>query len=309
MKKVIFLASLSFAVWLFPSLVFGLTMQLDYSTYLGGTNVEYGNAITVDSNNCAYVIGRTDSTDFPTENPYQGDRDDAVFITKFSETGSSLIFSTYLAGGSSTAYGYGVAVDSTFNVYVTEATGSGSFPTVNPYQSTHGGGNDSIFVSKFSSTGSELLYSTYLGGSGNYEEPYQIVVDSNNSAYVTGNTTSTDFPVANPYQATYGGGGSPEIIGDVFVSKFSSSGSELIYSTYLGGSDGDGGRDMALGLDNSVYVAGRSSSDNFPTSNPYQASRNWNIDGIVSKLSSSGSELIYSTYLGAITMTLYRTLP
>lgn len=273
-------------------------VELDYSTYLGGTDIEYGNAITVDSNGSAYVAGSTDSSDFPTVNPYQGYRTDAAFIAKFSEGGSELIFSTYLSGSSSTSYGYGVAIDSDFNVYVTGETGSSSFPTVNPYQSSHAGGNENVFISKLSSSGSELLYSTYLGGSGNHEEPYQIVVDSNNCAYVTGNTTSTDFPVVNPYQSSYAGGGSPEIIGDAFVTKFSSSGSALIFSTYLGGSDGDGNRDMALGPDNSVYMAGRSSSDNFPTVNAYQSSRAWNIDATVSKLSSSGSALIYSTYLG-----------
>jgi len=281
----------------FPCLAFGL--ELDYSTYLGGDDIEYGNGITVDPNGCAYVVGTTDSDDFPTINPYQDDHySDAAFVTKFSTCGSLLIFSTYLGGSSSHAYGYGIAVDSILSVYVTGATGSGSFPTLNPYQSSHAGGNDNIFVTKFSSTGSELIYSTYLGGAGNHEEPYQIVVDSAQCAYVGGNTISQNFPTLNPYQASYAGGGSPEIIGDAFLTKFSSSGSSLVYSTYLGGDDGDRSRDIVLGSNNDLYFAGRSSSDDFPTVNPYQASRAWNIDCVVGKLSSSGSELIYSTYVG-----------
>lgn len=299
MKKILFVTVFVLLVSAHPGLLPAQNLELDYSTYLGGDDIEYGNAITVDPAGCAYVAGTTNSDDFPTANPYQGDHySDAAFVTKFSTGGSSLIFSTYLGGSSSYAYGYGIALDSILSVYVTGATGSRSFPTLNPYQSSHAGGNDNVFVTKFSSTGSELIYSTYLGGAGNYEEPYQIVVDSAQRAYVCGNTTSQNFPTVNPYQASYAGGGSPEIIGDAFITKFSSSGSSLLYSTYLGGDNGDRSWDIVLGSGNYLYFAGRSSSDDFPTLNPYQASRAWDIDGIVGKLSSSGSELIYSTYLG-----------
>lgn len=281
-------------------------VEVDYSTYLGGsggdaignTNLNgEGGCIAVDATRCAYVIGSTSSTDFPTCNAYQsGELNDDAFISKFDESGSILIYSTYL-GGYSADSGEGIAVDDSFCAYLIGSTGSGDFPVVNPYQNTHGGGNSDAFVTKLSSTGSELIYSTYLGGGGSpspYEYGYGIAVDSLGRAYVTGETYSNSFPTFNAYQPIYGGNG------DAFVTKFDSTGSALIYSTYLGGNSDDVG--SAIAVDDSFngcgYVTGDTSSSNFPTRNCIQAAFSGGDDAFITKFDNSGSSLTFSTYLG-----------
>jgi len=283
-------------------------VEVEYSTYLGGTGAdEIGNAagtggggcIAVDSALCAYVVGSTSSTDFPTVNAYQAiESNDDAFVAKLSGDGSSLIFSTYL-GGTGHDVGDGIAIDSDLNVYVTGSTGSyynDNFPTVNAYQSTFAGGNKDAFVTKFDSTGSDLIYSTYLGGDTGpqpYEYGYGIAVDSMGCAYVTGYTSSDSFPTVNPYQPIYGGSG------DVFVTKFDSTGSNLVFSTYLGGTDSDEAG-IAIAVDDApcVYITGDTSSETFPTKNAYQPSIEWNRDAFITKFNTAGSSLTFSTYLG-----------
>jgi len=261
--------------------------SLVYSTYLGGSGFELGWGIAVDTAGAVYVTGFTRSSDFPTENPYQTDQGgDDAFVTKLSSSGSSLVYSTYL-GGSGDELGNGIAVDASGAAYVTGRTDSPNFPTLNPYQ-TYQGDRD-VFVTKLSSSGASLVYSSYLGGN-SYDCGYGIAVDASGAGYVTGFTRSADFPTENPYQ-TYQGGG------DVFVTKLSSSGSSLVYSTYLGGNDIDGGYDIALDASGAAYVTGHTYSTNFPTENPYQTDQD-SVDVFVTKLSSSGSSLVYSTYLG-----------
>jgi len=263
-----------------------------YSTYLGGSGEDYGYGIAVDADGSAYVTGGTTSTDFPTVNPLQaanGGGTDA-FVSKLDAAGSALLYSTYL-GGSGGDAGYGIAVDAAGSAHVTGATNSTDFPTANPLQAANGGGGDA-FVSKLNAAGSALVYSTYLGGSGS-ELGVGIAVDAAGSAYVTGQTTSTDFPTANPLQAASGGGT------DAFVSKLDAAGCALLYSTYLGGSGGDGGAGIAVDAAGSAYVSGSTSSTNFPTANPLQAASGGGLtDAFVSKLNAAGSALLYSTYLG-----------
>ena len=202
----------------------------------------------------------------------------------------TLVYSTYL-GGSISDDGYGIAVDAAGSAYVTGLAGSTDFPTASPLQAAYGGGGDA-FVSKLNAAGSALLYSTYLGGSGE-DYGYGIAVDADGSAYVTGGTTSTDFPTVNPLQAANGGGT------DAFVSKLDAAGCALLYSTYLGGSGGDGGAGIAVDAAGSAYVSGSTSSTNFPTANPLQAASGGGLtDAFVSKLNAAGSALLYSTYLG-----------
>ncbi len=264
---------------------------LSYSTYLGGSDYEKGRSIAVDGSGSAYVTGVTSSTDYPTLNPYQGTYQDGgrdVFVTKLSNSGNSLIYSTYL-GGSGYDYGYSIAVDGSGSAYVTGSTGSTDFPTLNPYQATINGTSD-LFVTKLSSSGNSLIYSTYLGGNDN-DYGSGIAVDGSGSAYVTGMTSSTDFPTLNSYQGTYQGGE------DAFVTKLSSSGNSLIYSTYLGGSVYDNGYSIAIDGSGSAYVTGETASTDFPTLNEYQTYQGGG-DVFVTKLSSSGNILIYSTYIG-----------
>jgi hypothetical protein len=167
-------------------------------------------------------------------------------------------------------------VDSAGNAYVTGGTGSTDFPTMNPLQPAYGGGGDA-FVSKINSVGSALVYSTYLGGSGG-DGGSGIAVDSAGNAYVTGGTGSTDFPTTNAGQPAYGGSG------DAFVSKINSAGSALVYSTYLGGSGGDGGSGIAVDSLGNAYVIGSTSSTDFPTMDPLQPKYGGNYDAFVTKI-------------------------
>ncbi|HDL64684.1 MAG TPA: hypothetical protein ENH12_04765, partial [Proteobacteria bacterium] len=249
----------------YPGMLRAQTLELDYSTYLGGSGSDYGREISVGTDGRAYVIGDTASLDFPTENPYQAGSGGSwdAFVSALSSTGSALFYSTYL-GGSGYDRGYGISLGTDRKAYVTGYTSSLDFPTENPYQAGSGGNRD-IFVSALSSTGSALFYSTYQGGSGE-DEGYGISLGTDGRAYVTGRTLSSDFPTENPYQAEYGGGSL-----DAFVSALTSTGSALSYSTYLGGSGEDNAFGISLGTDGRAFVTGETDSSDFPTKNPYQA--------------------------------------
>jgi len=268
-----------------------LGSALVYSTYLGGSGNDSGSGIAVDSSGNAYVTGDTSSTNFPTASPLQatleGTQD--AFVAKLNAAGSALVYSTYV-GGSGSDVGRRIAVDSSGNAYITGYTASTNFPTASPLQGTYGGGDDA-FVAKLNAAGSALVYSTYLGGSAN-DYGYGIAVDSSGSAYVTGYTYSTNFPTVSPLQETYGGGT------DAFVAKLNAAGSALVYSTYLGGSDFDYGRGIGVDSSGNAYVTGETSSTNFPTAGPLQATNGGGIDAFVAKLDAAGSALVYSTYLG-----------
>ena len=233
---------------------------LIYSTYLGGSGADEGRGIAVDSSGNAYITGWTDSRDFPTTPGAFQTTCCGAFVTKFSPTGSTLVYSTYFGYGSTS----GIAVDSSGNAYVTGYTESTNFPvTPGAFQATCGGGEPynncmDAFVTKLDPSGSALVYSTYLGGS-SWDSAYGIAVDSAGNAYVTGYTQSSNFPTVNPLQPTYGGG-----VYDAFVTKLNPSGSALVYSTYLGGS----GKDLAWGIavdsSGNAYVTGSTHSLNFP---------------------------------------------
>ncbi len=268
----------------------GLT--LEYCTYLGGNSNDQGSGIAVDASGAAYVTGNTFSTNFPTLSPLQGANGGSTdaFVAKLSANGAALVYSTYL-GGSSSEDGDGIAVDATGAAYVTGDTGSINFPTKNPLQPSYAGGFGDVFVSKLDATGSALVYSTYLGGSG-FDKGMKIAVDASDSAYVTGNTTSTNFPTQNPLQAAYGG------LGDAFVTKFNAGGSALAYSTYLGGSSADSGSGIAVDATGAAMVTGLTYSTNFPTQDPLQPTTGGGGDAFVAKLNAGGSALVYGTYLG-----------
>jgi hypothetical protein len=276
---------------------------LVYSTYLGGSGSDGGQGIAVDGEGNAYITGGTTSTDFPTMNPFQAflDGSDDAFVTKLNSTGSALIYSTYL-GGSGAGSGSGIAVDVSGDAYVTGFTSSTDFPvTPGAFQTKCGGtclGN--AFVTKVSPKGSALIYSTYLGGSGVDDgNGGGIVVDSAGNAYVTGGTGSNDFPVTpGAFQTTCGGNNCAYPDFDAFVTKLNPSGSALVYSTHLGGSGDDYGWGIGVDGVGNAYVTGRTSSSDFPTKNPFQSALGGGYDAFVSKLNSSGSALIYSTYLG-----------
>ena len=272
---------------------------LVYATYLGGSSDDEANGIAVDSSGNAYVTGFTASTNFPTtsgafQTSFGGGPNDA-FVTKLNATGTTLVYSTYLGGGG-TDDAVGIAVDSSGNAYVTGLTASANFPTSSgAFQTTFGGGPFDVFVTKLNSTGTALAYSTYLGGSGD-DEGDGIAVDSNGSAYVTGVTSSINFPTSSgAFQTTFGGGPF-----DVFVTKLNATGTALAYSTYLGGSGDDEGFGIAVDSTGNAYVTGLTSSTNFPTSlGAFQTTFGGGpFDVFVTKLNATGAALAYSTYLG-----------
>jgi len=263
---------------------------LSYSTYLGGKGLDEGHGIAVDSSGAAYVAGFTGSTDFPTQAPIQsaskGGYD--AFVAKISPSGSSLVYSTYL-GGAQDDQALGIAVDSSGSAYITGPTASSDFPVASAYQATYKFAD--AFVAKLSPSGSSLVYSTFLGGSGS-EGSFAIAVDSSGSAYVTGRTLSADFPVvAGAYQSRLDGNY------DVFVTKFAPAGNALVYSTYVGGKGSEAGYAIALDSAGSAYVAGWTNSTDFPTLGQIQTDQA-NDDAFVFKLTPDGSALVYSTYLG-----------
>lgn len=200
-----------------------------------------------------------------------------------------LSYSTYL-GSNSTEYGLGITVDAAGNAYVTGFTDSINFPGAAPRQQQAGDLSDA-FVTKLNPSGSAVLYSTYLGGSG-YDQGTSIALDAQGNAYVTGHAESGDFPLLAALQSSFGGG-----FADAFVVKLDPAGA-LAYSTYLGGSGTDIGYGIAVDAQGNIALAGSTDSPDFPTASPTQSQIGGGIDAYVAKLNPAGSALIYASYLG-----------
>jgi Beta-propeller repeat/Cep192 domain 4/HYDIN/CFA65/VesB-like, Ig-like domain len=269
------------------------TPQKVYAVYLGGSGTDSGNAIAVDAGGDAFVTGSTGSPTFPTtsgayQTTYGGGGD--AFVTELNSTGSGLVYSTLL-GGSGADSGFGIAVDSSDNAYVTGSTQSANFPTITPAQALNAGSTDA-FVAKLDFTGATLLYSTYLGGT-QADVGQSIKVDGSGNAFVAGYTFSTDFPLQGPVQGANAG------IVNAFVTELNSAGSAFTFSTYLGGSNDDRAFGLALDSSGNVYIAGSSQSIDFPTTvGVIQASNNGKSDAFVAKINPAGPTLVYSTLLG-----------
>ncbi|MGA9751410.1 MAG: PKD domain-containing protein [Acidobacteriota bacterium] len=263
-----------------------------YSTFWGGTGADGVTAMVVDSAAEPFLAGATSSADFPhvsaAQPLYAGGTD--AFVTKFNAAGTFPWYSTYL-GGSASDGAWAIAVDSTGSAYVTGGTSSANFPTQVPFQAAAGGSGDA-FVTRLSPSGTSFLYSTYLGGGG-LDTGYGIALDGSGDIYVTGSTASSNFPVVpGSFQTTIGGGA------DAFVTKFSPAGSALLYSTFVGGSNNDGAIAIALDASGGAYIAGGTSSPNYPVLTPIQAALAGTINAFVTKLNPAGSALSFSTYLG-----------
>ncbi len=267
--------------------------QLQYSTYLGGAVADFGNAIAIDATGAAYVAGQTESSTFPVtpavfQNTYHGGMSDC-FVSKLNASGSALIYSTFL-GGSGLDTCTGIAVDSAGNAYVTGTTYSTDFPTQLAFQTLQGTAN--AFVSKINAAGSALAYSTFLGGT-NIDEAYAIAVDSTGSAYIAGSTASMDFPVtAGVFQRTLTG------TYNAFVAKLAATGSSLTYSTLMGGSQSDTATSLAVDQAGRAIVGGFTSSPNFPLSNAVQPAFEGANDAFASILDPLGATLVFSSYFG-----------
>jgi hypothetical protein len=268
-----------------------------YSTYLGGTGPDEGNAIAVDSAGDAYIAGDTGSGFPVTAGAFQpangGGGDNDGFVTKLNPAGTALVYSSYL-GGSDSDVANGIAVDAAGSAYVTGFAGSSNFPTTpTPFQAARAGADDA-FVTEVNPAGTALTYSTYLGGSGS-DEGKAIRVDGSGDAYVGGYTSSTDFPTTPGASQGANGGGN-----DAFVTKVNPAGTALGYSTYLGGTGADFGLGIAVDSAGSAYLIGETDSADLPTTAGVYRTTSYNgslEDLFVSKLSTAGS-LAYSTYLG-----------
>jgi hypothetical protein len=264
-------------------------LSLSYATYLGGTGQDLTTGIAVDAAGNAYVTGLTESLNFPTKDPLQqayGGGELDAFVVKLNQTGTALVYATFL-GGSDLDRGFWIAVDNSGSAYIAGQTASNNFPTKGAVQSVFGGLAD-IFVTKLNPNGSEITYSTYLGGREN-DPGLGIAVDPAGNAYVTGWTNSTNFPVRQPLQSELAGSS-----GDAIVAKFNPMGS-LIYSTFLGGDNFDRGLSIAADASGNAYITGETRSDNFPTANPLQSMKGSPaaIDAFVAKLNPDGSAFIF----------------
>ena len=264
---------------------------LDYSTFLGGADTDQGFDVAVDDLNHAYVTGLTASIDFPLADELQAVRAGAndAFVTKFSETGDDVVYSTYL-GGTGIEAGYGIALGDAREVYVTGRTSSTDFPTTSgAYDETANGLND-VFVVKLGPNG-QLAYGTYVGAAAN-DQGLDIAVEGGR-AYVIGYTDSTSFPTTtNAYSVNFNGG-----TNDAFVFRLGQAGGALGYSTYLGGIDDDRGQGIALAGDEAV-VTGETRSANFPTLAGFDMTHGGSSDAFVTRLTANGRNLVASTFLG-----------
>jgi uncharacterized repeat protein (TIGR01451 family) len=269
---------------------------LTRSVYLGSTSI-WVSGIALDRSGNAYITGIANvltTTAGAFQRTCRGF--DCAFVAKFSGSGA-LVYSSLL-GGSNGEAGYGVAVDSNGNAYITGYTGSTDFPvTATAFQKKlRGGTSVDAFVTKFNASGSGLLYSTYFGGSGE-DVAFGIAVDSSGNAYITGYTRSwADFPTTpGAFQPHY-----TPCCDDGFVAKLTSNGSRIYYSSFLGGNNVDNAEAIAVDQYNQAYVVGRTSSSTFPqTSNKLQGFRGLRFDAFVITLNAAGSRIAYySTFLG-----------
>ena len=274
-----------------------------YATYLGGSNRDAAAGVAVASDGTVYVTGVTESDNFPktdgvAQDHYGGGPSDA-FVTKLNPAGSGLAWSTFI-GGSQTDSARAIAVNAGGEAFVTGSTNSVEFPTANPLQQGTPRPDDvDAFVTKVAVQGNSFVYSTRLGGD-NDDRGLDIAVDPTGNAYVTGDTRSPGFPTARPLQPGAGGAASGVAgsFSDAFVSKLGPAGNNLVYSTFLGGSDTDQGAGIAVGSDGAAYVTGTTNSPNFPVREPLQGRKDSDTDAFVTKVNPAGSELVYSTYLG-----------
>jgi len=269
---------------------------IEYSTYLGGNADDNADAIAVGSDGSAYVSGHLQSPQYPNLDPFQqasGTQQDIV-VTKFTPSGSALVFYTYVGGGGINAV-TAMALDASGNAYVTGYTQSTNFPTKNAAQPSYGGGFWNAIVFKISSSG-KLVYSTYLGGN-NQDEAHGIAVDASGAAFVSGFTSSIDFPVKNAVQPTMTG--RP----DAFLTKLSPAGDQFLFSTYLGGSGREFGKGVTLDASGNPILVGSTESTDFPLQMPLQSQINGpgpvtGLNGFITKISSTGDKILYSSYFG-----------
>jgi hypothetical protein len=268
------------------------------STNLGGTRDDYGEGIAVDARGDVYVTGGTSSQDFPVLGgfPASGSNHYKAFVTKISANGSRLLYSILLGGTdpNDAANGQEIAVDAGGHALVAGLTSSHDFPAVHAAQAAWGGGFSEGFVAKLAPAGDALVWSTFLGGNG--EERLQgIAVDGAGRVWVTGSTTSSNFPVRAAFQ--------PHLRGesDAVVTGFGPGG-ELIASTYLGGGQDEVASSIQVDAAGGLRVAGGTGSADFPVLHPVQGTcgmpEPYCSDAFVAELRPGAAGLVWATYLG-----------
>lgn len=277
--------------------------SLEYLLNFGGDENDEARGVAVDGSGNAYVGGFTNSNNLPVVNalqPVSGGASDA-FVAKISSGGASFNYLTYL-GGNASDQARGIAVRGG-NAYVTGSTSSGNFPLLNPLKGTLADFDTDIFVTKLNAAGSALDYSTYLGGQSS-DQGFAIAVDSNGSAYITGSTNSSDFPVQSAPQSTI------SVPSDAVVTKLTPTGNAIAYSTFLGATGSDQGNGIAVDTSGNAYVIGNTSSAGFPTVNPLQ-NYHGATDAFVTKLSAAADIVVTMagspgsvSYHGSLTYTI-----
>jgi len=293
--------------------IVSLTDQTQFvATFLGGSVSDTGTGVTFDANGYGYVVGKTTSPDFPSVNPLPGETQINLgrgsgpadgFVTEVAPGCTVFVFSSFL-GGSKDDFASGVAINDqmsdSYNIYISGATDSPDFFTtpgvVQPTCGTDSncnGGQDDGFVTSISYAAGvySYNYSTYLGGSGT-DKALSIAADSTGNAYLTGQTTSTDFPLKNAFQSSLKG------VQNAFVAGLNPQATELLYSTYLGGSGTDSGLGIVIDSLNNAYVTGQTNSPDFPVLHPTQTTIGGGNDAFVSEFEPVAGGLTFSTFLG-----------
>ena len=269
--------------------------SLIFSTYLGGSAQEVPTDVAVDSEDNIVVAGVTGSSDFPLVGAFKSNSTGVTegsvdcFIAKFSEDGQTLLFSTFF-GGDGNDWLYTMNIDSNDRIAFSGTTDSTDFPLLNPHQDTFAGGLD-VFVSFIEADGQTLLFSTYIGSS-TIDHGRRVGFDSLGNILVTGMCGIGDLATDGIYQEEHAGG-----TADAFLAKFNTTGT-LEYLTFLGGESTDWGVDLAIDSDDNVVITGFTTSDEFPTSSPYQEERAGYADMFITKFTPDGQSLVFSTYLG-----------
>lgn len=285
-----------------------------FTTYFGGSANESASAIALDPGGNIYVAGQTNSPDFPTRLPLQANYGGGnletggdAFVMKLNPTGSAAIYSTYL-GGSRGETARAIAIDATGAAYIAGMTASTNFPTRNAVQAASRGGEaarSDAYVAKLSPDGNALVYSTYLGGSGD-DYAMALSLDAQSNAIIAGTTFSNDFPTMLALQPSRAGGA------DAFVTKLNAAGNAITYSSYFGGTADDFGIALALDAIGNVHLGGMTGSLDFPLFRPLQAkfgsAGNVGFDGFVTKFLAFSNDMVYSTFLGGAGMDLVNAL-
>jgi hypothetical protein len=263
---------------------------IGYSTYLGGSGESAASAVATDSSGNTIIAGYTTTLDFGSTSTVFGSAvRTSAFVAKISASGNQLLFCSYL-GGTLDTRAYALAVDQWSNIYIAGETTSSDFPVYRAIQSQMKGSGDA-FVAELNPAGNALVFSTFLGGSG-VDQAYGIAVSHQGNIYVTGDTSSTDFPTVKPIQPAAAGGQ------DAFFAKLGTSGSALLYCTYLGGSGDEHAAAIAVDSSGNTVLTGSTLSSNFPVADAWQPVTGGNQDAFVTKYNSAGTAIVFSTYLG-----------